>query len=99
MVLKPKAHTVLSLLLKFFTDLCSSGCLTKGKKTEHAYSSGCSVSSPSCNDVDKDAKMNVLYWCVAFVALLDSLSDLWKSAVSNYGLFTSQVRVSHYREG
>lgn len=53
---------------------------------------------PCCSD--RDTKMNVLHWCVAAVALLKSLSDHWKSAVSN--MFTSRVHVivvvSHYRE-
>lgn len=87
MVLKPNAHTILSLLLKFFSDLCSSGC--EQRKTR-VYTQLRSSLFPVAVTW---TKMNVLSWCVAFVTSSDSVSDLWKSAVSSYGLFTSRVLV------
>lgn len=53
------------LLLKFFSDLCFSAT----KKKPESYSSGCSVSFPSCSDVDKDTKMNVFFIDVWLLSL------------------------------
>lgn len=86
MVPKPNAHTILALLLKSLSDLCSSGREQRKSRTRVELRF---VSFPSCSDVDKDECS--FYWCVASVTLFDSLSDLWKSADSSYGLFTSRV--------
>lgn len=97
MVLKPKARSIHSLFLKFFSDFCLSGCYKRNQI--HTAQIALSLSLFPVGS-DRDTKMTVLYWCVAAVAL-NSSSDHWKSTVSN--MFTSQVYVvvvvvSHYRE-
>lgn len=90
MVLKPNAHTILSPLLKFLSDLCSCGCKQRKKKNHDRHT----VQVAPClfPVAAMWTKMNVFYWCVALVALFDGLSGPWKSAVCSCGLVTGPVR-------
>ena len=103
MLLKPNAHTILSLLLKFLSDLCSCGCKQKkkmGEKKQKHDRHTVQVAPCPFPVAVMWTKMNVFYWCVA-LALFDGSSGPWKSAVCSCGLVTSLVRavvVCHYRE-